>query len=1325
MAAAIPPRPEDVYGGGGSFSACLSRAIRHTSTTVTQTQNANNNNNSIATPTNNTGVDNNIVPSQPGTQLIDTSSTYASTADNQDNKNDNTQEGTQSLTQTPIKIPRAPSSIEYKTPQRRAPRWDAANSNNNNSNEQQQQQLQQNDNDWSQHHISYNKLRSTLHYFSKRRSLLRTKLRSSTTTIAIDGNSSGNNKGMSEEEFNICVIEFGSFAPFLNNNNSTNSSSSGADNGSLKNYDRAASYHHHPTPSSENLMEYADERALGMTPPGGGMRKRVSVGSISGSINSVGVGGVSGEGNVEGYIGELNATALEEGENSSPYVQMDPSNNPNTNNNYNSNLHLHQSILDEVEITKRLSFMERSELSAVLDSEVERASQFYRKRVSELAPPRVDGGTLPSFDDVILGCGGLENVCHTPGSRGIGGMSTADDGKEDTQSLLSTTDINDDDELIDTASQSTQSLSFTDMASEILELHAYITTNIIVVRQVLIKYDAFVRSLGGTPMGSWYQTTRRLKVNGRSSDYRDLVNHSKLKKLTKAYILEYKRHVDEAEELQGDVNGTGIQRDVDGNIKPKRKKRLHGLSMAFYKIVDAGEELKKRQRLKWRQSAMHLDGDEDDDTDMDYDGDEEDKLESGKGADAGVVDAGVVDEDGTPVVTSAADPTATPANTKTTTSRRPIDMETPPPNPPLQPVPDYSTLKTNPDIGEDIAYQVHIFKCVQSKTQRSIEKTYTGHISGVHDNFISTIREYFLLGSGTTDNLSLMPEYLIMRGKSLKSSLLVVAQWREARNAFLSGVDGGETIHKGEGVQGSFGGFCGGEGQPPSPRSSSSFKSNFALSLNIFACFIYMMNYYIVEPSSTRYANALGKDDAMSGLIIGAMPWAAMISAVMYSVWTNRVYKAPLITSGVLLITGNFLYATAYRYESIGMALCGRFLTGLGGPRSMNRRYIADVTPLAQRTAVNIAFGIATALGAALGPAAAIMLEGLNFQFELPLYGIVYVNGLTGPGLLMGFLWILFTLVLVLTFEEPHRSGLEEQMRREEEQLQSALTVTETMMENEYEMTNLDASKNTLRQNSMLEDTTTTKEEDQEKGADRSIISTDDAEDFEKDRRGGRIPIWQQAKFVSSHITWPVRICMFLLFSKMFTVETVISAASMLTKNRYEWTIQQRGTLGTIVGLLTIPISIFIGWASQYREDRLLMLWLISFAAVGMALLIDVSDFIIPDTFNYNQDHSLAVGPSRYISGYVIVFCSLQAFDGVVGSVLSKVIPTALATGTLNSGLLATLIGTLGRGVGDVFITFAGYIDLRQIMNLLSIPSFLILVSNLILICYNYDSLTA
>jgi len=48
-----------------------------------------------------------------------------------------------------------------------------------------------------------------------------------------------------------------------------------------------------------------------------------------------------------------------------------------------------------------------------------------------------------------------------------------------------------------------------------------------------------------------------------------------------------------------------------------------------------------------------------------------------------------------------------------------------------------------------------------------------------------------------------------------------------------------------------------------------------------------------------------------------------------------------------------------------------------------------------------------------------------------------------------------------------------------------------------------------------------------------------------------------------------------------------------------------------------------------------------------------------------------------------------------------------------------------GRACGDIFITSVGYVDLRQIQNLLFVPSFMILASNLALILCNYDSLTA
>jgi len=338
----------------------------------------------------------------------------------------------------------------------------------------------------------------------------------------------------------------------------------------------------------------------------------------------------------------------------------------------------------------------------------------------------------------------------------------------------------------------------------------------------------------------------------------------------------------------------------------------------------------------------------------------------------------------------------------------------------------------------------------------------------------------------------------------------------------------------------------------------------------------------------------------------------------------------------------------------------------------------------------------------------------------------VHLNGVTGPGLLMGCLWLVFTVLIALTFEEPERSGLEEQIRKE--LLESATMkpaggpaagggADSFPARSEYEMSNLDTSKH-VKGDRGGADHFPVRSEDEMSNSDalkhnNHATQSKMLDSFGCPTKGGRdicetggicgsfgdenettqIPnsntngsrdgdsIWEQAKFISSQITTPVRICMFLLFSKMFTVESVISAASMVTKNRYGWAVQQVGTLGTIVGCLTIPNSIVIGWISQYREDRVLMIWLMSFAALGMGLLIDVTDLVSTETDTYNEGLALAVGPYRYIAGYLLVFCSVQAFDGVVGSVLSKVIPTAiptaLATGTLNSGLLATVIGTL------------------------------------------------
>jgi len=592
------------------------------------------------------------------------------------------------------------------------------------------------------------------------------------------------------------------------------------------------------------------------------------------------------------------------------------------------------------------------------------------------------------------------------------------------------------------------------------------------------------------------------------------------------------------------------------------------------------------------------------------------------------------------------------------------------------------------------------------------------------------------------NNLSLMPEYLIMRGKSLKSSLLVVAQWRDARKANLYGI----KREPDEVNESWFGGFC--REHQLSPKSS--VNTFFSLALNILSCFLYMMNYYIVGPSSVQYANALGAKDAMSGLIIGAMPWAALVSAVIFSIWSNKSYRSPLIASGVLLIAGNILYSSAYRQGSIVMALSGRFVTGLGGPRSMNRRYIADTTPLVYRTAANAAFGTATALGAAVGPAVAVLVDNFNFELDIPLYGTFNFNGMTGPGYLMSVLWMIYLVLTLFMFQEPVRSGLLEQVEKEKKIVQTTSNIqalpTIQTYPSEYEMSNLERGDSVVTNFERGDSIITNFERgdfiaaNSERGCsihsdevnndcaacpveNRVGSGSDNSQSTPSNEHDGSF--CSQVGFVFKHMTPAVHLCMFLIFSKQFTVENLISGTSMVTKNRYGWGLKQVGALGTAVGCLTIPISIFVGWISQYREDGVLMVWLITFATIGMGLLVDPTDFVSTDTDTYNEGDMFAVGPHRYYAGYLLVFCSVQAFDGVVGSVLSKVIPTALAAGTLNSGLLATIVGTLGRALGDAFITAVGYINLRQVQNLLFVPSFLILVSDLLLVLMKRENLTA
>lgn len=66
----------------------------------------------------------------------------------------------------------------------------------------------------------------------------------------------------------------------------------------------------------------------------------------------------------------------------------------------------------------------------------------------------------------------------------------------------------------------------------------------------------------------------------------------------------------------------------------------------------------------------------------------------------------------------------------------------------------------------------------------------------------------------------------------------------------------------------------------------------------------------------------------MSGLIIGMTPLAAILSAFVYSYWSNFSYISPLKLCSFFLILGNLLYGAALQCDSVSMVFAGRLLTG-------------------------------------------------------------------------------------------------------------------------------------------------------------------------------------------------------------------------------------------------------------------------------------------------------------------------------------------------------------------------------------------------------------
>jgi hypothetical protein len=108
--------------------------------------------------------------------------------------------------------------------------------------------------------------------------------------------------------------------------------------------------------------------------------------------------------------------------------------------------------------------------------------------------------------------------------------------------------------------------------------------------------------------------------------------------------------------------------------------------------------------------------------------------------------------------------------------------------------------------------------------------------------------------------------------------------------------------------------------------------------------------------------------------------------------------------------------------------------------------------------------------------------------------------------------------------------------------------------------------------------------------------------------------------------------------------------------------------------------------------------------------------------FPYDWD----IGAVIYIVFLSAVFMGTIILEGVDTSLMAKASPAKLNDTFLNSGLLATLVGTLGRVLGDSMITLSALLDIHvfvDFVNATFLPLLLLALGGYYLVKRHYKKL--
>lgn len=435
--------------------------------------------------------------------------------------------------------------------------------------------------------------------------------------------------------------------------------------------------------------------------------------------------------------------------------------------------------------------------------------------------------------------------------------------------------------------------------------------------------------------------------------------------------------------------------------------------------------------------------------------------------------------------------------------------------------------------------------------------------------------------------------------------------------------------------------------------------------INQLNTFLYMVNYYIIVPTSDEYAEMLNTPATLSGVIIGSMPLTATISAVVFTLWSNKSYKAPLVVSTLLLIIGNLSYALALPLNSVWLLVLGRALEGLGCARAINRRYIMHEVPQSKVRNFSAAFVSASALGMTVGPALASALVYVDFTV-----GGVVVNYCTASGWVLGFAWSLYLLLIFFFFKEPNKSH----------HVESESSKDSSSQPNEADFGALAP----LLGNSLQKGESTAEKKKKISG---SFID------------------------VLKDMNLPIQILLLNCFMLKFASEMLISEATLVTGYYFSWSSSTVGWFLGALGITVLPSSAVVAnYVSNKFQDRLIILWSIILTAVGVIANLSYAPLV-----GYTE--------VQYIIGSLILFIATNILEGVDMSLLAKMMSPRLSKGLFNCGFLSTEAGTIARALADGLITLVGRGGMGNLLNFTMLPTLVIVLGTLIYTWFGYYSL--